>query len=100
MTGILSLFIHLREYPNSQEKHIIYKYSPLFVLINQCAPCFTLITLITERNEYRVMKDIVIQNIKLQTILIMHKLYTSKKDCSDVIFNEDYSYSSALVFNA
>lgn len=52
------------------------------------------------RNEYRAMKAIVIQNIKLQTILIMHKLYTSKEDCSDVIFNEDYSYSSVLVFNA
>lgn len=51
------------------------------------------------RNEYRAMKAIVIQNIKLQTILIMHKLYTSKF-CSDAIFNEDYSYSSVLVFNA
>lgn len=100
MIGILSLFIHLKKYSNSQEKYIIYKYRPFFVLINQCTTCFALITLIIEEYEYRAMKAIVIQNIKLQTILIMHKLYTSKEDCSDVIFNEDYSYSSVLVFNA
>lgn len=49
-----------------KKKRFIYKYSLLFVLINQCMPCFALITVIIERNEDTVMKDlIVIQNIDM-----------------------------------
>lgn len=64
MTGILPLFIQLRQYSASWEEKVYLKYSLLFVRINQCMPCFALITVILERNEETVMKDlIVIQNI-------------------------------------